>query len=261
MHRIMSDRVSLGMRGAALAALVVAFWPAVACAQLTVLHSGGFAVPYRELLPAFERSSGVTVTSTLGASQGGGPTTIPSILRRGAAADVVIVSKEGLADLIAEGRIVPGTAVDLAQAPLGVAVRAGAPKPDISSVEAFKQVLLRARAVNLVSTTGIYLTETLFPRLGIGAEMARKANGSSVADLPNSPVDVVLRPVSEIVDVPGFVLVGAAPNEIQFVSVFTAAIVNGAQHPEAAKRLIAYLSSEAANVVARRHGMDVIEHR
>jgi len=92
-----------------------------------VIMSGGFATAYRSALPEFERTTGIAVTTGSGASQGNGPETIGAQLRRGVPADMVIMSREGLNDLIAEGRIVAGTDVNLAQTPLGVAVRAGAP--------------------------------------------------------------------------------------------------------------------------------------
>src|ERR1700749_3753093 len=111
-------------------------------ATLHVLISGGFSAAYERLLPQFERASRIKVTTGSGASQGSGPQTIAAQLARGVPADVVILSREGLGELIAAKRIVAGTDVDLAQVPVGVAVRAGAAKPDVSTVEAFKQVLL-----------------------------------------------------------------------------------------------------------------------
>jgi Bacterial extracellular solute-binding protein len=116
---------------------------------LKVIISGGFAGAYEQLLPDFERTSGIKVTTGSGSSQGTGPQTIGAQLARGVAADVVILSREGLNELIAENRIAAGTDVDLAQSPLGVAVRAGAPKPDLSTVEAVKQVLLKAKTIAL----------------------------------------------------------------------------------------------------------------
>jgi ABC-type molybdate transport system substrate-binding protein len=112
--------------------------PTPSLAQLNVITSVGFEAPYNKLVPAFQKSSGITVSTKHFASQGNGPDTIAAQLRAGAAADVVIMSKEGLGELLAEGRIVPASAVDLAQARLGVAVRAGTPKPYISTVDAFR---------------------------------------------------------------------------------------------------------------------------
>ena len=114
---------------------------------LRVIISGGFSAPYQQLLPEFERKSGTKVTTGSGASQGTGPQTIAAQLARGVSADVVILSREGMSELIAANRIAAGTDVDLAQVPLGVAVRAGAARPDVSTVEAFKRTLTNAKAV------------------------------------------------------------------------------------------------------------------
>jgi molybdate transport system substrate-binding protein len=103
--------------------------PLTASAQLNVLISGGFSGAYEQLLPEFERTSGIKVTTGSGASQGTGPQTIAAQLTRGVPANVVILSREGLTELIAANRIVAGTDVDLARVALGVAVRAGTPKP------------------------------------------------------------------------------------------------------------------------------------
>src|SRR5260370_17312534 len=120
------------------------FWPAAASAQLNVLMSGGFSGAYEQLLPEFERTSGIKVTTGSGASQGAGPQTIAAQLARGVPANVVILSREGLSELIAANRIVPGTDVDLARVPLGVAVRAGAPKPRGNTLEALNHTLIQA---------------------------------------------------------------------------------------------------------------------
>ena len=148
--------------------------PSPSFGQLNVITSVGFAAAYNELVPVFEKSSGITVSTKHFASQGGGPDTIPAQLRAGAVADVVIMSKEGLGELRAEGRIIPASAVDLAQARLGVAARAGTPKPDISTVEAFRQMLLRSKSINAQSTTGRYhLPKNCFRSSGIAGEMIR----------------------------------------------------------------------------------------
>ena len=164
--------------------------PTASFAQVKVIISGGFSAAYQEVLPEFEKTTGITVTTTRGPSQGNAPNAIGAQLRRGVPADVVIMSREGLDELIAEGRIVAGTNVDLARTPLGMAVRAGAPKPDISTVDAFKRTLLRAKSITVPdSTTGIYMTTTLFPRLGITSEMAGKITHSGVAAVAKGDVE------------------------------------------------------------------------
>src|SRR5262249_38945149 len=120
----------------AIAGLIAA--PVDASAQVKVMISGGFSGPYEKLVPEFERSTGIKVTTGSGASQGSGPQTIGAQLARGVPVDVVILSREGLTDLIAAKRIAAGSDVDLARTPLGVAVRAGAPKPQVGTVDAFR---------------------------------------------------------------------------------------------------------------------------
>lgn len=241
-------------------ALVIAgvmMTPAASFAQVNVLMSNGFSAAYQKLLPEFERSSGTKVVTTSGSSQGNGPTTIGAQLQRGVSADVVIMNRAGLDDLIKDGRIVAGSDIDLAQTVLGVAVRAGAPKPDISTAEAFKQALLRAQSVTFDgSTSGMYLTGTLFPRLGIAAELAGKSTTAGVASVGRGEAEIAVQPVSEILPVQGVDYVGTIPAELQYVGVFSAAVVTGSKQPDAARRLIAYLASEQAITALRSSGME-----
>lgn len=233
----------------------MAIAPGPSNAQITVLTSGGFSAAYHQLIPSFEKRTGITITTFGGASQGSGPNTIPSQLRRGVAADVVILSKEGLGDLIADGRILTATAVDLAQSPIGVAVRSGAPRPNIRTVEEFKQMLVRARSIELVSTSGIYFNEKVFPKLGI-PQVSAKVQPLSISDLTNGKVEIAIRPISELVNIPGVDLVGPIPREIQKVMVFSAAIVIGSKQVDAARRLIAFLASEDAKPAILQSGME-----
>jgi len=236
--------------------------PAVSQTQVKVIMSGGFSAAFQALQPEFEKSTGITIAIGRGASQGNGPNAIGSQLRRGVPADVVILTREGLDDLITDNRIVGGTAVDLARAPLGLAVRAGAPKPDISTVEAFKQALLRARSVTFpASGTATYLTEKLFPQLGIAREMATKTTNVGVAAVARGDAEIALQPVSELVHAPGADFVGPIPKEVQFVSVFSAGLAAGAKDPEAGRRLIEFLSSESAVAAIRSSGMEPVKGR
>src|SRR3954452_2722189 len=123
--------------------------PGQAAGQVRVLISGGFSGPYEQLVPQFERDAGLKVTTASGASQGSGPQTIKAQLERGTPTDLVIMSRQGLDELIAAGRIVAGSDVDLARTPLGVAVRAGAPKPPVATVEEFKALMLRSRTISV----------------------------------------------------------------------------------------------------------------
>jgi len=145
----------------------------------------------------------------------------------------------------------------LAQTSLGLAVRAGAPRPDISTVDAFKQALLRAKSVTFdSSTTGIYLTTKLFPRLGIAGDMAGKSTTSGVAAVASGDSEIAVQPVSEILPVRGVDLVGTIPAEIQYVAVFAAAVVTGSKETDASKRLIAFLTSDGATAAIKKSGME-----
>ena len=235
-------------------AMVLAL-PAASPAQVKVLMSGGFSAAYRELLPQFESTTAITVTTVGGASQGDGPWTIGAQLRRGVPADVVIMSRDGLVELLAEGKIVVGSDVDLARVALGVGVRAGTSHPDISTVEAFKQTLLRAKSIGIQSSSAIYLRTKLFPQLGISSDLAGKLSGAGASNVASGDAEIVVLPVSEILPVHGVDFVGTIPANIQFVQVFAAAVVKGARDPEASKRLIAFLASEKATSAIEKTGM------
>jgi molybdate transport system substrate-binding protein len=230
--------------------------------MLRVLISGGFSGPYEQLLPEFERTTGIKVTTGSGSSQGTGPQTIAAQLARGVPADVVILSREGLTGLIAAQRIAAGTDVDLARTPIGVAVRTGAPKPDVRSIEAFKQVLLKAGTVAVPSSTsGIFLMEEIFPRLGIADRVNVKATPrgtGAAAMVAAGEAEIALLPVSEILHAPGVELAGVIAEEIQLNQIFAAAVVAGSKEMEAARRLIAFLASERASATIRASGMEPV---
>jgi molybdate transport system substrate-binding protein len=228
--------------------------------SVNVLISGGFSSAYEQLVPEFERISGIKVTTRSGASQGAGPQTIAAQLARGVPADVVILSREGLGELIAASRIVGGTDVDLARVPLGVAVRTGTPKPDVSTVEAIKQLLLNAKTVAVPeSTSGIWLRTDLFPRLGIVEKTNVKATprGAHATEMvADGGADLAVMPVSEILHAAGVDFAGSFPSEVQFVQVFSGAVVAGSRDIEDAKRLIGFLASARASEVIRKSGME-----
>jgi molybdate transport system substrate-binding protein len=129
------------------------FMSSSAMAQLNVMISGGFNGPYQLLLPQFEQATGVKVTTLSGASQGTGPLTIKAQLQKGTRADVVIMSREGLTELMEQNRILTGSDVDLAIAPLGAGVATGSPIPDISTVDTLKKTLLELKTVAVPGST------------------------------------------------------------------------------------------------------------
>ena len=233
--------------------------------KLTVMTSGGFSLAYHQVLPEFERSTGTTVTTLSGASQGTGPKTIKSQLEQGADVDVVILSREGLKELIAAGRIAPGSEAELATVLLGAAVRAGAPKPDIGSVDAFKRTVLNARQVAMgASTSGIFMKDEVFPKLGIADKVALKMvprGTDSTGMLAAGDADFVIGPVSELVGQPGIELVGPLPDDVQLAQTFMAAMVKTAQNPEQGKKLIEFLASDRTTAAIKNSGMAPVEHR
>ena len=250
---------------AAILALSFATSEGNAMEKLTVMMSGGFSLAYRQVLPEFERNTGIAVTTLSGASQGTGPKTIKSQLEQGVDVDMVILSKEGLDELTTAGRIAKGSEVALASVPLGAAVRQGSAKPDVSSVDALKRALLSARLVALPgSTSGIFLKDEVFPKLGIADKVTSKlfARGiESTGALATGEADLAIGPVSELVNQPGIELLGALPDDVQLVQVFTAAIIGTAQHSEQAKRLIEFLASGQTTAAIRNSGMEPVGNR
>jgi len=172
----------------------------------------------------------------------------------------VIMSREGLTDLIAAKRIAAGSDVDLARVPLGAAVKAGAPKPDVTTVEGFKRAMTGAKLVAVPgSTSGIWLKDELFPKLGIADKVKFKMTprgSGATALVASGEADIGVLPVSEILHAPGVELAGKLPQEIQFDQTFSAAVVAASKQAASAKRLIDFLASERAAVVIRKAGME-----
>ncbi|HVV39489.1 MAG TPA: substrate-binding domain-containing protein [Nitrobacter sp.] len=229
---------------------------------IKVIISGGFSVVYRDVLPEFERNTGIGVETGSGASEGTGPKTIRHQLANGTRADVVILSREGLRKLIEDGRIRAGSESGLATAPLAAAVRAGSPKPDIATDIAFRKALIDAgHVVAPSSTSGQYVRDKIFPRLNLPdtVKLTLEARGTDSAEaLRTGKADFSIGPTSELVQEAGIEIVGLLPPNLQLVQTFTAAIVSDSEAPEAARRLIDFLSSDTDNVLAaiKRAGME-----
>ncbi|MGY4158891.1 molybdate transport system substrate-binding protein [Bradyrhizobium sp. USDA 4461] len=232
---------------------------AAALTTLKVIISGGFAAVYREVLPEFERSTGIKVETGSGASEGIGPKTIRHQLAHGTQADVVILSREGLRALIEDGRIRPGSDAGLATAPLAAAVRTGDRKPDISSDLALRNALIDAGRIVAPSST--IVRDKILPKLNLPdtVRLTLEARGTEAAEaLRAGRANCSIGPTSELVQESGIELVGLLPADLQLVQTFTAAIVNDAKAPEAAKRLIDFLSSDSDRLLAaiKRAGME-----
>lgn len=218
--------------------------------ELKVMTSGGFAAAYNVLGPRFEEATGIQLVSAYGASSGGAPNSIPSRLARGEAADVIILSRASLDELANSGEVRPSTRVDLVRSSIGLAVRTGAPKPDISSTEAFVSTLIAAESIGYsASVSGTYLSTVLFPRLGIWEQIQPKSKrivGERVASaVARGDVEIGFQQISEILPIEGADYVGPIPTELQKVSTFSAGITERSGNPEDARRFIEFLSSEA----------------
>ncbi|UGY16402.1 substrate-binding domain-containing protein [Bradyrhizobium septentrionale] len=231
-------------------------------ATIKVIISGGFAAVYREVLPEFERSTGIRVETGSGASEGTGPKTIRHQLANGIKADVVILSREGLRKLNEDGRIRAGSEAGLATAPLAAAVRAGSPKPDIGNAIALTKALIDAgQIVAPSSTSGQYFRDKVFPKLNLPASvrLTLEARGTEAAEaLRAGKANLSIGPTSELVQEPGIELVGLLPPDLQLVQTFTAAVVSDSKAAEAARRLIDFLSSDTEILLAaiKRAGME-----
>ncbi|WP_085317794.1 molybdate ABC transporter substrate-binding protein [Derxia lacustris] len=251
--------------GAAIAASALLAGPALAT-EIDVMTSGAFTAAYRELVPAFEHDTGHTIRSAFGASQGGAADSIPSRLDRGEPADVVILARPALDALVKAGKVVPGSEVDLVRSSIGMVVRAGAPRPDIATVEALKQTLLAAKSVAYsASASGTYLSTELFPKLGVAEAIAPKLqrieSARVAAVVARGDAEIGFQQVSELLPVPGVDFVGVLPEGAQRATFFSAGITTTARAPEAARALIRYFGSPAAAPVIERTGLEALPAR
>ena len=249
------------VRWAAVAVLFVVLPVRVAYAEdCIVMTSGAFAAAYLELAPGFERATKNTLV-TAATSMGTGEQAIRARVARGEAVDVVIVDADALDDMVRNGLIVASSRVALARSGIGIAVRAGARKPDISSVDALKRALLAATSVAYsASVSGDYLVKEVFPRLGIADQM--KAKGRRIerervgAVVARGEAEIGFQQLSELLPIQGIEVVGPLPSDVQRITTFSAGIAVRAQHPETAKALIDFLASRAASDVVARSGME-----
>ncbi len=231
--------------------------------EIRVMTSGAFTVAYLEIIPEFERATQNKIETKFGASRGNAPDSIPSRLKRDEPVDVVILAGPALDELIKQDKVVEGSRVDLVRSRIGMAVRAGAPKPDISSVEALKRALLDAKSIAYsASVSGNYLSKELFPELGIADKILGKCKrieservGTVVA---RGDAEISFQQISELLPIPGIDYVGPLPPEVQRVSVFSAGVAVSAKEPDAARELIKYLASPAAAPAIRKSGLEPV---
>lgn len=262
----MMKRAVRKLRAPLLLVVAVQFGAAsLVAADLKVMTSGGFTAAYRELVPEFERATGNKVLTEYGASMGGSATSIPVRLDRGEPVDVVILASEGLEALIQSGKISPESRVDLVRSQIGIAVRAGAPKPDIGSVPALKRALLQARSIAYSdSASGVYVSSELFEKLGIAGQLrpkSKKIEGMVGLAIARGEAEIGFQQISELLPVAGIQYVGPLPAEVQKLTVFSAGIAVSSKQPEAARSLIRFFQLPGAAGAIRRSGLEPIAAR
>jgi molybdate transport system substrate-binding protein len=238
--------------------------PPASAEEVRVMISAGFYQVYAELGPAFERATGHRLVTTRGPSMGDSPEAIPTRLSRGETADVVILDGGAADELAKQGIVRAGSKIDLAKSQIGMVVRAGAAKPNISSVEAFKRTLLDAASIAYSdSGSGTYLSTTLFAKLGVADQVARKSrkvrgppSGEPVAAVvARGEAEIGFQQVSELIHVAGVTFVGALPAELQPGFSFVGAITTAARQPDAALALLRFLASADAASTILKNGL------
>jgi molybdate transport system substrate-binding protein len=236
---------------------------AASAAEVRVMISGGLTAAYKALVPEFERATGHTVLTAYGPSMGTTQNAIPVRLERGEPVDVLIMVGYALGDLAKQGKVIPDSRVDLVKSPIGIAVKSGAPKPDISSADTVKRALLAAKSVAYSdSASGVYVSTEMFGKLGIADEMkdkAKKIPATPVAEIvARGDAEIGFQQISELLPVAGVDIVGPLPPELQKITTFSAGIATVSKEPDAGKALIAFLASPAARAAIVKSGMDPI---
>jgi molybdate transport system substrate-binding protein len=227
--------------------------------EIRVISGGAFQQVLAALVAQYEKESGnkVGVTyRTVGQHLkliGSGSETF----------DVAVLTPAAIDDLAKEGKVVPGSRADLAKTGVGVAVKAGGPLPDISTVDAFRRMLLAAKSVAYIDpaaggSSGIYVAK-LLERLGIAKAVNAKAvlvQGGAVADhIADGEAEIGIHQISEILPVKGVTLVGPLPAEIQNYTVYSAGVATAAKHRDAASGLVKFLSGPHAVPIIQSKGM------
>jgi molybdate transport system substrate-binding protein len=223
---------------------------------IRMLSTLGLMGAMRSLSSAFEDATGIHVDADFA------PTlALLNRLRDGEAADLVILTREGLDEMIGEGRVVAESAADLARSFIGIAVRAGQVHPDISSEAALRKTLLAARSVaySRLGASGVYFAQ-LIVRMGIAAEINAKAaiveQGFTAERLVSGEADLAVQQISELKQVVGIEVIGPIPHDLQTPAVFSAGRMANAEHADAADRLLRYLASPEVVPVLRQSGLE-----
>lgn len=222
-------------------------------ADLKLLISNAVITVMQELAPKFEAASGHKLDITYGSTN-----PLKARIEKGDAFDLTILGENAIDDLIKQGRLVAPTRTVVARSGLGLAIRKGAPKPNISTAEGFKRTLLDAKSIAYLEDglTGTYL-RVLFQRLGITDDMKSKYRSARGAEaVARGDVELGVTQISEILHQTGTELAGPLPAEIQNYTHFVAAISTDARQAQAARAFLKYFSSPDAARVIRANGLE-----
>jgi molybdate transport system substrate-binding protein len=233
-------------------------------AEVRVLSAGGMRQVMLDLGPKFERATGYRLNVSFDSGA-----VIVNRLEGGVHADVVLLPRPGIDRLADAGKLVAGSAADLATSRVGVAVRKGSPKPDISTPEAFKRMMLAAKTIAcpdpaLGGSSGVHIAK-VFERLGIAEALKPKLVLVSTPDqeammpgrlVARGEAEVALHQMQELWAVPGVEIVGPLPGNLQGTFLFSAAVMVGARDMKAAKALVEFLRTSEAKAVIKAKGMD-----
>jgi len=225
-------------------------------AEIKVLSTQATEQSYRELLPLFEKASGHKVTTIFT-----GTLDADKRVAAGEQYDLLIMAQSSIDAHVKGGKVVQGSRVDLARSGVAVGVKAGAPKPDISSVDALKRTILNAKSIGYsTGPSGNYVL-TLFERLGVADQVKPKlkqtATGVFVGSIiASGDVEIGFQQVSELSQHPGVDYVGPLPAEVQNYTTFSSGILSNAKEADAARALVRHITSPAAAAVFRKRGME-----
>jgi len=244
------------LRSIIAAAAVLLFTSAAQSAEVRLFASGAVKEAYLELLPQFEKESGHSVKAIWSNT-----TDIRKRVGEGEIADLVILGSDGADALIKEGKLVASTRAVFAKSGISVAVRTGAPRPDISTADALKRALLAAKSVAYSSgASGTYIV-TMLKKLGVYDEVSSKASVTKANDpvggkVARGEAEIGFHQLSELVPVKGVDIVGPLPAEIQQITVFSGALHSTAKELDAAMALAKFLVSPAAVDILKKHGLE-----
>jgi molybdate transport system substrate-binding protein len=242
---------------------IFALISAARAAEVRVMISGGLTAAYNALVPEFERATGNKVLTAFGPSMGTTTNAIPVRLERGEPADVLIMVGYALDELAKQRQVISDSRVELVKSPIGVAVKSGTPKPDISTADSLKRALLAVKTIAYSdSTSGVYVSTEMFAKLGIADEMkdrARKIPATPVGEIfARGDAEIGFQQISELKPVAGIDIVGPLPDELQKITVFSAGIAGVSKEPDAGRALIKFLASPAARNTLVKSGLDPI---